>query len=271
MVASNGNWPGSTGVTTTEIRSVHIGGFDTIVASNQELARIMLTDCLVDSDKKSLRLPKLVFSSNGQGISLAGTDPDFMNIMKQADIIHADGMSVVWASRLLSPYPLPERVATSDYFYVAAQIAQDNGLSFYMLGGREEQNAAVVRAISEMYPRLKIAGRQNGYFSRGDEDEICDRIVSSGADILWVGLGKPMQEHWSVRNREKLRGVGWVKTCGGLYSFLTGESKRAPEAVQKLGLEWLWRLAENPKRLGYRYLLSNPHSIYRLIRYTARR
>ena len=253
-----------------EPRTVRVGGFDTIAADGKELAQIMLQDCLEQRDQGRTAPPRLVFSSNGQGVSLAGSQPEFMKIMKEADIIHADGMSVVWASKLLTKSPLPARVSTSDYFYDAAEVAQATGLRFFMLGGSERQNAEVVEAITKLYPDLQIAGRRNGYFSREEEADVCRQIVESGADVLWVGMGKPLQEEWSVRNRERLRGVGWIKTCGGLFAFLTGSSIRAPRWLQDYGLEWAWRLAQDPRRLALRYMITNPYSIYRLIRYTER-
>ena len=108
----------------------------------------MVNDCLESRRKE--RLPKLVFSSNGQSISLAGSSPEFADAMNQADIIHADGMSVVLASRLLCRKPLPERIATTDFFHVAANSGELNGLRFYFLGGREEVNAKAYTRVKQL-------------------------------------------------------------------------------------------------------------------------
>jgi exopolysaccharide biosynthesis WecB/TagA/CpsF family protein len=247
--------------------TVNVGGFDTICATRKQLAEIMVADCLA-ARATSRSLPKLIFSSNGQGISLAGSDPAFAAAMSQADIIHADGMSVVVGSRIFAGRSIPERSATTDFFHDAALAAEKAKLSFFMLGGKEEQNAAACKAIADLYPGVEIVGRRNGYFEETDEGEICREIVASGADVLWVALGKPKQELWSARNRERLRGVGWVKTCGGLYAFLTGEVARAPGWAQKAGLEWLYRTLQEPRRLGWRYLVTNPHSLYLMARYS---
>ncbi|MCY1648416.1 WecB/TagA/CpsF family glycosyltransferase [Caulobacter sp. SL161] len=245
---------------------VRVGGFNTVAATRAQLAQIMVKDCLAARTTKAD--PKLVFSSNGQGIALAGEDPNFADAMDGADIIHADGMSVVNASRLLTRTPLPERAATTDFFHDAAEAAQAAGLKFFILGGKEDQNLAATEAMQRLYPDLQIVGRRNGYFSSEQDAEVCQAIVDSGADVLWVGLGKPKQEFWSVANRERLRGVGWIKTCGGLYSYLAGDAPRAPVWVQKAGLEWLFRTLLEPRRLGVRYLITNPHSIYRMVRYS---
>src|SRR5262249_16305014 len=159
-------------------------------------------------------LPKLVICSNGQGISMAGNDVSFAKAMSAADIVHADGMSVVIASRLLTRRPLPERIATTDFVHDAAKAASKANLSFFLLGGTEAQNSAECGTLERLYPELRIAGRRNGHDGLIDEagdQRLCAEIVASGADVLWVALGKPKQELWCVRNRERLRGVGWVK------------------------------------------------------------
>ncbi len=251
-----------------ERRTVMLGGLPTIVATRREFAEMMVADCRVARASTTPPLPKLVFSSNGQGVSLVGTDRNFAGAMAAADMIHADGMPVVYASRLFTRTPLTERIATTDFFHDAATAAIESDLSFFMMGGTEEQNLAACAAIAELYPKLKVGGRRNGYFKPEEEPAICREIVASGADVLWVALGKPKQEYWSVRNRENLRGIGWVKTCGGLFDFLGGGVSRAPDWVQRMALEWAWRTLQEPRRLGWRYFVTNPHALYRLARYS---
>jgi exopolysaccharide biosynthesis WecB/TagA/CpsF family protein len=250
------------------VQTVVLGGLPTVVATRREFAELLVQDCLGARRAASPKAPKLVFSSNGQGISLAGTDSRFDAAMRAADMIHADGMPVVYASRLFTRTPLRERIATTDFFHDAALAAVEHGLSFYMFGGTEAQNKAACEAALELYPKLNIAGRRNGYFAPEEEADICSKIIESKCDVLWVALGKPLQEYWSVRNRDRLCGVGWVKTCGGLYDFLGGGVKRAPDWVQRFALEWAWRMVQEPRRLAWRYMVTNPHAIYRLARYS---
>lgn len=245
-----------------------VGGLPTLVATRTELARIMIEDCHRAQSEPG-RLPPLVFSSNGQGIALAGRDADFARAMAEADIIHADGMSVVFASRLTKT-PLPERIVTTDFFHDAARAASAHGLSFFMLGASEAVNAAAVETITRLYPQLRIAGRHHGYFDEGEDEDICRLIRASGADVLWLGLGKPRQEFWAVRNRERLAGLGWIKTCGGLQAYLAGTEKRAPAWMQQAGLEWLFRMLADPRRLAWRYFTTNPQALIRLFRDTER-
>lgn len=247
--------------------TVTVGGFPTIRATRDELAALMVRDCLAARTAPSA-LPKLVFSSNGQGISLAGTDGTFADAMSQADIVHADGMSVVLASRLLTHRPLPERICTTDFFHNAATAAVKAGLSFYFFGGSETQNEAACAAAQDQYPDLRVAGRHHGFVDEQSEERLCADIVARGTDVLWVALGKPRQEFWCVRNRQRLASVGWVKTCGGLFSYLSNEVSRAPVWMQDRGLEWLYRATQEPSRLAWRYLLTNPHSLYRIVRFS---
>jgi exopolysaccharide biosynthesis WecB/TagA/CpsF family protein len=188
--------------------------------------------------------------------------------MSQADIIHADGMSVVIASRLLTNRPLPERICTTDFFRNAAPAAVTAGLSFFLLGGSESQNKAACEAVQSQYPELRIAGRHHGFIDEQADERLCAEIVASRTDVLWVALGKPRQEFWSVRNRNRLAGVGWIKTCGGLFSYISDEVSRAPVWMQDRGLEWLYRAMQEPTRLTWRYLLTNPHSLYRMVRFS---
>lgn len=249
------------------MKVVTVGGLETAVITLDQMAHRMAIDCKgrpIDS------LPKLVFSSNGQGVSLAAKDERFLSAMKSADIIHADGMSVVTASRIFSKTSLPERCATTDFFHNAAREAIRDNLSFYILGGKEEQNKRAVDEMLRLYPGLRIVGRRDGYFDSSNDEEVCADIVSKGTDVLWVALGKPKQEFWCVKNRERLRGVGWVKTCGGLYGYLAGDEKRAPKFLQSIGAEWLWRTALDPRRLGWRYLVTNPHAMWQLFVKTSR-
>jgi exopolysaccharide biosynthesis WecB/TagA/CpsF family protein len=249
------------------MNTVTVGGFRTLRVTRDELAGLMVRDCIASRAAPS-NLPKLVFSSNGQGISLAGTDAAFADAMSRADIVHADGMSVVIASRLLTNRPLPERICTTDFFHDAAPVAVTAGLSFFLLGGSESQNKAATEAIQTQYPQLRIAGRHHGFIDEQADERLCAEIVASRADVVWVALGKPRQEFWSVRNRHRLAGVGWVKTCGGLFSYITNEVSRAPAWMQNSGLEWLYRTMQEPTRLTWRYLLTNPHSLYRMVRFS---
>lgn len=242
---------------------VMVGGIATACISRDGLAQMMLLDCM-QARTNPQRQPKLVFATNGHAIALAARDEAFRFTFNQADIIHADGQACVFASRLLTPTPIPERSATTDFIHDAAAMAAEQGLRFFLFGGTEEANAAAAQALRARYPGLQIVGRRHGYFSRDEEDEICDEINLTQPDVVWVGLSVPLEYEFSVRNRTRLR-AGWLVTCGGCFNFVTGAYKRAPGWMQALGLEWLFRLAREPRRLFWRYAVTNPLAIYLLL------
>ncbi len=210
-------------------------------------------------------------SANGQVIALCEHDANFRSITRQADQIHADGMSVVLFSRLSSTEPLPERVATTDLVHAVAERAAKTGVSFYFLGASEEVNAGAVENITKAYPGLRFAGRCNGYFDREEEDAVVEAINAAAPDILWIGFGVPLEQQFVVRNIDRLHNVGLIKTAGGLFDFLAGSKIRAPQWMQKLGLEWLFRMFLEPRRLAIRYLTSNPVAIYAMLRSMGKR
>ena len=239
----------------SEFKRVRLGGLATLCATRQQLAAQMVADARANQSRD--QLPKLVFSSNGQGLALANRNPAYGALMQQADYIHADGQSVVLASRWLTRTPLPERIATTDFFYDAALAASAAGLRFYFLGGPEEHNQQVVEAVRQLYPQLIICGRHHDRFSPAQEPAIIADILACQTDILWISMGKPQQEEFCVRNQQALRGVSWLKPCGGLFKFLIGIDPRAPRLMQQMGLEWLYRMSREPRRLFWRYFISN--------------
>jgi exopolysaccharide biosynthesis WecB/TagA/CpsF family protein len=245
---------------------VVVGGVETACVSRQQLGRLMVGDCL--AARGGERPTKLVFATNGHAVAMAGTNPGFRRVFQSADLIHADGAPVVFASKVLTRSPIPERSATTDFLHDAAAMAEAHGLTFFLLGATEEVNAACVRLLADAYPRLAIAGRRHGYFGAADEAAICDAVNRSGADVLWVGLGVPLEYEFCERNRDRLA-VGWAVTCGGCFNFAAGAYRRAPRWMQRAGLEWLHRLWREPRRLFWRYAITNPLALFLLLTRTS--
>jgi exopolysaccharide biosynthesis WecB/TagA/CpsF family protein len=245
---------------------VVVGGLSTACVSRRQMGRLMVGDCL--AARGGRRAPRLVFASNGHAIALAAFDAKFRSQLEQADLIHADGEPVVLASKLLTSTPVPERSATTDFLFDAAGEAESHGLKFYLLGSTEEINARAAAALRLSHPDIVLAGRRNGYFSLHEEARICEEINASGADVLWVGLGVPLEYEFCLRNKSRLK-VGWIVTCGGCFNFAAGDYARAPRWMQKAGFEWLHRLLSEPKRLFWRYLITNPVAITKLLFDTA--
>jgi len=236
-----------------------------ISESRRGFAELMVNDC--KQQPKHERIPKLAFSMNGQALSLAESNREFHEAMKYADYIQADGQSIVFASQYLSKNKLPERIATTDFFHDAARIAIDSNIRFYLLGASEEELTKAIHNIKSLYPSLTICGFRNGFFSEDEEKEICLDIIQKKTDVLWLGLGKPKEQLFCIKHKKELKGVAWIKTCGGLFDFLSSKSSRAPNWMQKFGLEWLYRLLQDPYRLFWRYFITNTHSIYIIIKH----
>jgi N-acetylglucosaminyldiphosphoundecaprenol N-acetyl-beta-D-mannosaminyltransferase len=202
---------------------------------------------------------------NGNCISAFARESRFRNALAKADAIAADGVPVMLAARLLAKRRIPDRAATTDLFHDLAQAASDAGLSMYFLGATEEENKIAVDRVRTLYPRLQIAGRHHGYFGKDDEPDIIATVNASKPDIVWLALGMPREDIFASRYRDHFPGVTWIKTCGGLFNFLSGSRSRAPQWMQNNGLEWLYRTALEPRRLFWRYLTTNIHAIWLMI------
>lgn len=253
--------PGSgSGSQRRRLPHVAVGGVDVALASESDLIATMIEDCAAAQDG-TLRAPVTVLDCNGQTLSMNATNRDFADALAQADLVHADGQFIVWMSRLQGGPPIPERTATTDLIHAAAAAAAESGLTFFLLGGPEQVNQACAERLETDYPGLRVAGRRNGYFDPADTAEVIAEIDASGADIVWVGLGKPAEQRFAIQSRSALR-CGWIVTCGGCFHFVVGDYPRAPQWMQRLGLEWLHRMATGPKYLVGRYMTTIPHALW---------
>ncbi len=244
-----------------------IGGLPIAVINRTRSARLMID--LATAPRSAHRNPLVLTSANGQVLSMCARDREIRRLFVESDLVHADGMPLVFASQLLCQHPLPERVATTDLFHDVARLAQDAQVTFYFLGATDETLRRAIRQSRLLYPRLRIIGNRNGYFSAAQEPAVVDAINVARPDILWIGMGAPRELAFAMRNRHRLRGVGMIKTAGGLFDFLSGRT-RAPNWVQAAGLEWAFRTMLEPRRLGGRYLMTNPHALLLLLTRTAR-
>lgn len=171
------------------------------------------------------------------------------------EMILADGQSVVWASRMLR-VPLPERVAGIDLFQVLLAEAALRGSRVYFLGARPDVLAQMLDEVGSTFPGLSVAGARDGYFTAEDEPEVAAEIRRSGADLLFIGMSSPKKELFLSR-WGKATGASVVHGVGGSFDILAGITQRAPLWYQKHGLEWLYRVRQEPLRLSRRYLTTN--------------
>lgn len=212
--------------------------------------------------------PYYFTSANGEVIARANADEEIASLFRSADQILADGQPLVIASRWLCRTALPERVATTDLFHDVACLAEETGETFYMLGSTEEENRSAVAVVRQRYPRLQIVGHANGYLSGDELAAKLDEINALAPDILWLGLGVPREQIFVRDHADRLTNVGVIKTSGGLFNHISGKTRRAPKWVQKAGFEWLWRMLQEPRRLFWRYVSTNPRALYAILRYS---
>ncbi|SRR5690606_21600344 len=172
-----------------------------------------------------------------------------------SDLVLADGMSVVIASRVLGN-PLPERITGIDLMHGILERGNRMGWRVFCLGATEEVSETVVRRIHELYPGVVIAGRRNGYFSQSEEAEVARTIAESNADVLFVAITSPKKENFMAKWGASLA-TPVIHGVGGSFDVLAGKVQRAPERWQRLGLEWLYRVKQEPRRLWKRYLFTN--------------
>lgn len=248
----------------TDALYLRLADLPILSATRAAFTQMMIRDC-VAARQKGCAHPRLAFAANGQVVAEVHRDPALYDLLTKGDYIVADGMPLVLASRLFYKKPLPERLATTDFFHDAARAAEAKKLSFYLLGGTPERNEAVAARVKELYPRLEIVGHHHGYWTEEEEQTVLTTIRTAKPDVLWVGLGFPRQEVFAVKAKEALRGIGWIVTCGGLYDHLLGIAPRAPLWMQRYGLEWLNRLFYEPRRLFLRYARTNPLAAFYLL------
>ncbi len=221
---------------------------------------------------------KMVTTPNPEIILSAQKNRKFLRVLNHSDLNTPDGVGILWASKylkisannrfkfvkilkwvfslLIIPfYPkyirteFKERVTGSD---MMAKICKDSvklGIKLFFLGAREGIAEKVKKILEEKYEKIKIVGTYAGTPLFQDEKGIIDRINKSGADILFVAYGAPAQEMWIARNLKKMRTVKVAIGVGGSFDFLAGTRKRAPKWMQKIGIEWLYRLIQQPKRI----------------------
>lgn len=238
----------------------HVGGIKTACIGRKQLVSLIVDQVSDYKERSDVVAPLTIFDSNGQGISIANNDPHFMSLLATADIIHADGQSVVAFSRLFSPTAIPERTPTTDTIHDIPNYKSAK-LNHYLLGGQQRVVEKCANILASKYSNFGVAGTHHGFFDEATEATVIEKINHSQADVLWVGLGKPKEQEFVVRNKDKLR-VPVIITCGGCYNYITGDYKRAPEYMQKIGMEWLHRALTEPKKFMWRYITTNPHSIY---------
>lgn len=223
------------------------------ITQQQAIERI---DQLVVQHKESpTTLPcQQVVTVNTEFVMMAQHDTVFRNIINHAALVIADGIGIVWGTRYIGK-PTPERVTGTDTLVELAKLCANKGYRLYLLGAAPGVAEEAATRLQELAHGLKIAGTYAGSPTPAGEDSIIEYVRASRADILCVAYGAPAQELWIARNLSRLP-VAVAMGVGGAYDFLSGRQLRAPQAMQRMGLEWLYRLYREPWR--WRRMLAIP-------------
>ena len=203
-----------------------------------------------------------IVTTNPEMVVQSLTDKNFAEILNGADLSVADGWGIVWATRILGQ-PLSERVAGVDLMYGMSLLASQEGYSVFLLGGEEKVAEEAAQKLAKVLPNLKIAGAYSGSPNEKDDDQSIEMLNSNKMDILFVAFGAGKQEKRIARNLDKIPAKVAIGV-GGAFDYLSERKKRAPRVVQKIGFEWLYRLAREPWR--WRRQLVLPYFAYKILR-----
>lgn len=237
---------------------------------NTSICPLTQAQC-VDSIMKALQQGRggWVVTPNLDHVRRSATDSTYAHAIREAELRVADGMPLIWASRLQGT-PLPERVAGSDLIYALSRGLSERKGSVFLLGGDPGTAESSAKVLAQSYPGLAIAGICCPPMGFENDpilfEEIKKQIVDSRADVVFVALGSPKQEYLIRRLRNLLPRAWWIGV-GITFSFVCGNVRRAPRWMQRWGLEWIHRLIQEPRRLAARYLFHGmPFGLKLLVR-----
>ncbi len=216
-----------------------------------------------DSIQENKQINHVVINA-GKVVSMQ-KDKELFNSVVSCDLINADGQSIVWAARFLGKY-LPERVAGADLMQKLVKLASEKKYKCFFFGAKEEVVKKIVDIYSQQYSPDIIAGYRNGYFSETEEPKIARQIANSGAQLLFVAITSPKKERFLFENKNVLKKVNFSMGVGGTFDVIAGETKRAPLWMQRIGMEWFYRFAQEPKRMWRRYLIGNSNFIWLVLK-----
>jgi N-acetylglucosaminyldiphosphoundecaprenol N-acetyl-beta-D-mannosaminyltransferase len=251
------------------IRKINTTTFDTIEVLGSEFHRVQNPEVLATMERWILREPSkchFIVNTGFHGLWTAYKDPHFREIVKACDLFSPDGIATVWISRLKKK-PIPDRATSAELMRMYFERANVTGYSSFFYGDTRETLDALRENLERDFPGHRVAGIYSPPFrelTTKEDKEIVDRINSSGADVLWVGMGLPKQERWIFEHKARLR-VPVAIGVGACFGFFSGRVKRAPQWIGRMGLEWLWRLAMEPKKLWRRDLIDGPRFVWHVL------
>lgn len=210
----------------------------------------IITENLIKESNKSC---KMIFAPNVEFIMYAQKDKEFFDILKQSSLSTPDSIGVIIGAKFQKK-SFPERIPGQSYFRKIIELSNEKGYSIYLLGGKPGIPEKAKENLEKIFPNVNIVGVHHGYFNENEEEEVIEEINKLQPNVLFVALGAPRQEKWIYNHRNELK-VDVATGQGGTYDYEAGKIKRAPVWVQKIGMEWFWRLCREPKRIKRQLVL----------------
>lgn len=203
--------------------------------------------------------------ANIHAVNIAQRDARFCAFLNGASVVYCDGEGVRLGARILG-VSLPPRIVMTYWIWELSALFEKRGFSLYLLGGAEPTVARAVENLRSRFPHLRIVGSHHGYFDKDgrESDAVIKEITEASPDIILICFGMPLQEHWAMQNRFRL-GAHVILFGGSTIDYAAGLKSVAPHWMAANGLEWLYRMIQEPRRLWRRYLLGNPAFVFRVM------
>lgn len=228
-------------------------------------------DCITEAGAVALSLQAItqrrqlrIVPINAAQTILAHENREFRETIQQFELALADGKAVAWGAKWWLRLPVPEQVGVPPFVHQLLPAAAARGARVFLFGATDDVVQATAAQCVALWPDLAIAGVRHGYFSAQEEGDVVAQINASGADILLVALPSPMKEFWVARQSAALQ-PPVIVGVGGLFDVMAGKVKAAPEPIRQVGLEWAFRMLQEPGRLWKRYMTTTPLYVYRLL------
>ena len=203
-----------------------------------------ITKELIENSNKSC---ELIVAPNVEFIMTAQKDKEFFDILKSAKLATPDSVGVELASKLQKK-PLKQRIPGQAYFRKVLEFGEKEGWTFYLLGGKGNTVDRAIENVKKNYPRINIVGSHEGFFEKDSEEVVINEINKLQPNVLFVAMGAPRQEKWIYKHKSELK-VDVATGQGGTFDYEAGNVRRAPRWIQKIGMEWFWRLILQPSRI----------------------
>ncbi len=229
---------------------------DTITILGVPIDNVTLEDVGIITEKlikESNKTCKMVFAPNVEFIMMAQKDKEFFNLLQESSLSTPDSIGVIIGAKLQKK-AFKERIPGQSYFRKVIELSNEKGYSIYLLGGEPGIPEKAKENLEKLYPNVNIVGLHHGYFDKNVEKEVINEINLLQPNVLFVALGAPKQEKWIKEHRHELK-VDIAAGQGGTYDYEAGKIKRAPIWIQKIGMEWLWRLLREPSRIKRQLVL----------------